>query len=99
MFGIRVGPNALVNWFWYGRHSYRLLVLLGAGDVGQAAFFKEVFEQTENLDIVSGPEIAVFLFGNKHDSAIGGIRGDGPEVLIFPRERIGRRQEETAKAR
>ena len=46
----------------------------GAGDVGQAVFFKEVFEQKENLDIVSGPEIAVFLFGNKHDSAIGGIR-------------------------
>jgi hypothetical protein len=58
-----------------------------------------VFEQKENLDIVSGPEIVVFLFGNKHDSAIGGIRGDGPEVLIFPRERIGWRQEETAKAR
>jgi hypothetical protein len=59
MFVTPVEPNALVNWFWYGRHSYRLLVLLAAGDVGQAACFKKVFEQKEDLDIVSGPEIAV----------------------------------------
>jgi hypothetical protein len=89
MFVTPSGPAALLNWFWHGRHSYRFLVLLAAGDVGQKAFFGEVFEQKENLDIVSGPEIAVFLFGGEPDSAVG-IRGSGlGEILIIPGSGLG----------
>ena len=89
------GPNALLNWFWYGRHPYRFLVLLAAGGVGQAGFFKEVFEQKENLDIVSGPDIAVFLFGDKSDSGIG-LKGSEPgEFVIIPGRQVGLGQRES----
>lgn len=85
------GPKALLNWFWYGqRHPYRFLVLLAAGGVGQAAFFREIFEQKENLDVVSGPDIAVFLFGDERDHGIIGLSGSKPyELLVIPGRQVG----------
>jgi hypothetical protein len=85
MFVTSAGPDVLLNWFWYDRqHHFRFLVLLAAGDVGQAQFFEDVFNEKENLDIVSGHDIAIFLFGGPPKTLVSLPVSAESKLIVLP---------------
>jgi len=60
--------DTLINWFNHSANRYNFLCLLVAGHLNDEKFFSDVFDKKETIDVVSGREIAVFLFSNALDT-------------------------------
>jgi hypothetical protein len=69
MFIAKGNIENLLQWFRDGPLSRYLLLFVG-GHVRDSDFFTALFEKKETIDLVSGMEVAVFLFANSIETAL-----------------------------
>ena len=82
--------TSLLSWFerpvrqgysgLYRVHSFRFLCLLVAGHLNDSKFFQDVFDHQETLDVISGTEVAVFLFAKNLGSMFQIADGKGHAI-------------------
>lgn len=85
--------NSLISWFERDRNPVKFLCLLVAGHLNDAKFFADVFDNQEALDIISGEDIAIFLFANEQEGMLTVEVRDGeskalPGRIILPHKHL-----------
>lgn len=74
--------SSLVKWFEKDYNPVKFLCLLVSGHLNDSQFFKDVFDNQEALDTISGEDIAIFLFSNEQNGTLTvEVKGGEGEVL------------------
>lgn len=81
--------DSLLKWFHKDYNPTKFLCLLVAGHLHDAEFFRKVFDSQEAIDVISGEDVAVFLFANGQDGSLtlevnGGTGEIVPGELLIP---------------